>query len=202
MTVQQFLSKLARGWWIILLLTLVGLSVSLFAGKQSGYISSITVGMNFNNQTPSLTPQKEVIKDQSYAILTNQLSTYLKGRFTSPVIEYKIGERMGLKVDSFDPKKTFYTVTDQNLGYVSLDFRTNNDKEGQKFIQAVKDTYSNEVISEWNNQRAVDYQIKPMTDFVSNTMPEHVATQTQILPVVIGLVLGLAGAVLLPNKIK
>lgn len=202
MTIQQFLHKIATGWWIILLSTIAGFGFSMFYNNQPSYLASITIGVNLNNQTTAQLPEKELLKDQSYTVLSQQLSQFLKNRFSSPAIEYSIGNKMNKKVDSFSTKKSFYNITDQSLGYITLDLQTKSEDEGKKFVQAVKDEYTQTVVSEWNNQRPLDYQIKPMTEFVSAIIQVKDSPQTQILPAVAGLLIGVTICTLLPLATK
>jgi len=196
MTFGTILQKLTKRWPIIVLVTVI-FGLSTFGWISEKYtVTSITVGANLNS------PELIAVKDgaQSYALLAQQLSNYLSSRFASITIQSSISKEMGVEQSNYSEKKPFYEVSGEGLGFVSLTYRNLQASTADKFNQAVKNVYNDLITKEWNNQRQTSFMIQPMNNFLESKTVEDRPIQSQILPVIAGIILGLAIVIFIPLK--
>lgn len=203
MTIRDALKKIIRGWWIIAAFVAIFTFYTLSIAAKPSFIANISLGMNFNdpqfNPTQS-EPQNQVwTRDQSYSELIPRFSKYLEGKFKSVAVQEKIASKIGRRLYSGIDKKPFYTVNLQDLGFIDLNYETADKAEAEKFLQAAKEVYKEEIIPEWNNQRLTEYEVKANDRFIESVASINPPREEILLPVMAGLLIGLFISLIVPN---
>jgi hypothetical protein len=208
MSFEMFLIRCRRFWWIPLILAIA----FTFFGFSSlvdkvEYRSNITVGVTYNN------PEYLKTLPQDRAISLSKLGEYLTNRFKSPEIQARIiqetveenssNNQKSNEVNdiSIDYKKTFYDVTNQENGFVSIGANFKSEADAQSFLAAIKSTYKNLIETE-NYSELPAYRIRPMDNFKESIIKIKTPIQFKILPTILGLLLGLLLLLTLPFQNK
>ncbi len=206
MSYEMFLIRCRKFWWIPVILTILFtfLGFSSFVDKVE-YRANISVGATYNN------PEYLKTLPQDRAVSLSKLGEYLVNRFKAPEIQVRIAQetreansanRKGLETSdiTIDYKKTFYDVTNQENGFVSIGANFKSEAEAQSFLSAIKSTYKNLIETE-NYSELPAYRIRPMDNFKESVIIVKTPIQFKILPTILGLLLGLLLLLILPfNK--
>jgi hypothetical protein len=197
MTISQLLTKLKIYWYILLILPLAMtyFGFSSFVNKVS-YISSISLGITYNN------PDYSKVGSENWDRQINSASEYLANRFKSIEVQKSMVDAMGYKDTLINPKKPFYEVTNQTAGFVSISADLGSKEEGVKFLEGVKKVYKNILEVEKSNNETSAYRVKPMDNFVENTIEVKTPIQFKVLPTVSGFIIALLVVAVLPIKTK
>ena len=206
MSYEMFLIRCRKFWWIPVILTILFtfLGFSSFVDKIE-YRANIAVGLTYNN------PEYLKTLPQDRAISLSKLGEYLVNRFKAPEIQIRIAQetleansanKKGIEASdvSIDYKKTFYDVTNQENGFVSIGANFKSEAEALSFLTAVKSTYKNLIETE-NYSELPAYRIRPMDNFKESVIIVKTPIQFKVLPTILGLLLGLLLLLILPfNK--
>jgi hypothetical protein len=111
-----------------------------------------------------------------------------------------VAQKAGLGIQSYDSKKPFYTVTPQTGGYISINYEVSSKEESEKFIKAIKETYSYLIKTERQSKELAPFKVEPKTEFIESVTTVSRPVQFQILPTITGLLVGIAISALLPFK--
>lgn len=198
MTVSQFIHKIKKYWYILLILPILAtfLGTTSFASK-SNYQASITVGVSYNN------PDYVFSGNENYDRQLNALSEYLTNRFKSVDVQKKVVDFMDPKNNldnKINPKKPFYEITDQKSGYVNLSAVFGSESEAKKFNEAIKSTYQSVIKLEKNQNELSNYKVEPMTNFSESVTIVKTPIQFQILPTIIGFLVAIIIILFLPIR--
>jgi hypothetical protein len=194
MTFAHLIDKVKRLWWLVLAST-IAFSLIFFPWlSESQYQASIGFGLNLNSLQSST---RDGNTDLAYVTSLEAFSLYLQNRFSSIEIQELISRNMGAGVSSFSDKKPFYDVSNQGGGFISLGYTSQDETLAKKFLSVSKEAY-NQLVQEWNEQRAGGFEIKPMTKFIETVTPVSRSKQMQVLPTIAGLLLGIFIALILP----
>lgn len=188
---------------------MVVFTLSFFSWTRStNYQASIGLGISFNSQDFTNTTSGKVLSSNDinpqsgseYIYSLSEFSKYLSARFASVEIQSLVAQKAGLSIQSYDPKKPFYTVTPQSGGYISVNYEVPSKEESEKFIKAVKETYNDLIKIERQNKELSAFKVEPKTEFIESVSTISRPVQFQILPTIAGLLVGIAISALLPFK--
>ena len=193
MTFSTFLTRLRRYWWLIPLFVLLSLVSFLPSLQGNSYISSISVGFQYNNTAlpdggEELTGYTESLED---------FSLYLTNRYTAVDIQDVVARALNQSV-LYSEVEAFYTVTNQGGGFVNLTYEAASQAQAEEFLDGVKDAYQT-IIDEWNSTRLPRFQVTPQTEFVEVITVQEPSPQQLALPIVASLLLGIFVILILPT---
>jgi hypothetical protein len=202
MTFSDIAMRIVKRWGIILII--VGVANALFFPKTSNprFLSSVSMGMNFNSsQYQSLLQAGNNFAQSSYEVALEQFSLYLTNRLSSPEIQSEITKsgKIGATVDA---KKPFYEVKSQAGGFVNVYYFAQSQDEGDMFIKSALDVYENKILREWNAARPPMFAVQPMPRDTYNMQVTQLSSTIPnlLLPTISGLLVGVFIALLLPLK--
>jgi hypothetical protein len=176
--------------------------------KSTNYQASIGLGISFNSQDFLNTTSGKVLAStdappqsaSEYIYSLSEFSKYLSARFSSVEVQGLVAQKAGLGIQSYDSKKPFYTVTPQTGGYISINYEVSSKEESEKFIKAIKETYSYLIKTERQSKELAPFKVEPKTEFIESVTTVSRPVQFQILPTIAGLLVGIAISALLPFK--
>lgn len=199
MTFNNIRDRIFKRWWLVLVVTLIS-TVSLYLWSSSvSYQASIGVGASFNS--PAYT---QSFKDGNGALayvesVDKVFGKYLDSRFSSVEIRSLVAQTAGIGSTSTSTKLPWYTIGSPGGGFLSLTYSTDNNEDANNFIKAVKVAYK-KIIAEWNEQKQVEFRVIEMQNFTETVVSFKKPLQLQILPLVVGLLLGILVSVAIPIK--
>jgi hypothetical protein len=202
MTFAEIRSRIFKYWWVVLTSTILVTLMFYPWVNALTYESSISLGMNFNSPSFSTTSLNsgDSSKSLAYVEMSIEFSKYLVARFGSVEIQSSIANAANIKQKSYNDKTPFYTVTPVAAGFVTVSYDGNSTKDqGTQFLSGVKGAYS-QIINEWNVARLDEYKISAMDSFNEAVVETERPIQFQVLPIIIGWIVGLAIAVFIPQK--
>jgi hypothetical protein len=207
MTFEEALKRIIFRWWLIILIVATSTLVFFNWSNSSSYQSSIGVGISFNqedflSQFSGQPVPQSLNRGSEYVASLEEFSKYLLARFSSVEVQGLVSRRAELGIQNFDSKSPFYNVTTQNGGYVSISYETKDRQTGERFIQAIKETYNILIEKERKSGELSAFQVTPKTEFIENTASISRPVQFQLLPSVAGLLVAITIATLIPRKIK
>lgn len=195
---QKFFSIRAAGILIVSTLLVTGLFYPWTTENQ--YQAAIALGVNLNSAQVGLATEAGAVdSQQAYVESFVPLSLYMERRFSSIEIQDLIASKAEIGVKSFSDRKPFYDITAQGSGFVSLSYKTDSAQQAEVFLQSVKSAYL-QVVAEWNEQRPENFRITPMSKFTETVTVVARPTQLQLLPVAVGVMLGVIVVLLLPVR--
>lgn len=197
MTFGELRKKLINRWLVVAILIIVTNLVLLPRINQESYVASIGFGLNPSTQKTddSLSAGNN---GEGYGLVLEQLSLYISNRFSSIEIQSKIASELGFE-SNYKVESPFYDVNPQQAGFVSLTYSNPNKENAEKFFPATKTVYQ-QIINEWNSSRPEVYKIRAMKDFNQSVSVNSPTKQFQILPTLVGLLVGLAIILTIPLK--
>jgi hypothetical protein len=204
MTFELIRNKLIKNVWLVVA-TVVIANVSLFANtSSSSYLSSITVGLNINNtQYQNLLVASNNFASNTYDKILEDLSLYLSNRFAAPDIQSEISENAKLG-ERIDTKKPFYDIKNQSAGFVNISYTAASKAGGENFISSVNNVFLSKIVTEWNRDRpqvfSIDQINKNKVDFNNSIIEVKSPIQNRLLPTIGGLLIGILGALVLPQS--
>jgi len=196
MTFSDVLNRALKRWWIIVIAIVISTLAFFPWSTDTLFKASIGIGVSLNS--PELEKRDNVRTDFSGSLV--ELGKYLETRFTSIEVQSLVASRAGIAVSSYSPTKAFYTVTPGSGGYISISYDAKNKDEANSFLTAIKSVYNDVVTLEKFNSETPSLSIKPKTNFIETVAQSSRPTQTQVLPSVVGFLIGLLVAVLIPVK--
>jgi capsular polysaccharide biosynthesis protein len=195
MTISNLLGKLKRYWYLIVILPIL---FSLFGfssfNNKTEYKASIGLGFTLNSADYSK------VGTDNYDRAINSGGEYLANRFKSLEVQKRIVSEMNMGDSKIDSKKPFYELSNQQAGFVNVLATFGSELEANNFLNAVKKTYTEVLLTEKNFNEASPYRIKPMENFLQSIVKTTTPLQFQVLPTIFGLLLGVLLALLLPAK--
>jgi hypothetical protein len=208
MSLEEVIKRILFRWWLILIIMVV-FTLSFFSWtKSTNYQASIGLGISFNSQDFLNTTSGKVLAStdappqsaSEYIYSLSEFSKYLSARFSSVEVQGLVAQKAGLGIQSYDSKKPFYTVTPQTGGYISINYEVSSKEESEKFIKAIKETYSYLIKTERQSKELAPFKVEPKTEFIESVTTVSRPVQFQILPTITGLLVGIAISALLPFK--
>jgi hypothetical protein len=197
MTFFDVRAKIIARWWLILAF-IIGFSLAFFPwSTQRSFMGSIGLGISLNSPEYA---QSATNNSSSYAEALTEFSLYMTNRFTSVEVQSKIAQEANLPITDYSPTSSFYEVTNQSGGYVSITHTFGTREEAERFIRATKEIYREVVQIERNSRELAIFKIDPKTDFVESVVEIRRSPQYQALPSLAGLLLGLTVAIIIPYK--
>lgn len=198
MTIQNIINKIIARWWLVLIFFLISLAVFFPNLSSHYYKASIGLGANFNS--PAFI-RSGIQTSSQYVEGMDELSRYLSARFSSVEVQMRINQEAELGLTNFQATTPFYEITRQGGGYISITFDSSKKEKAEKFLEVVKNVYSEIITTEMSGDHVlVDFQIKPQEDFFSHISEVRKPLQLKILPILVGLLAGLFVAIILPYK--
>jgi hypothetical protein len=190
----NLLTKFKKFWWIVVLGVMIGMIIS-YSGinSNSSYRSSIALGVNYNNQEYTKTLPSQNGQNLS------KLSEFMVNRFKSQEIQYQIAQLIGFDTSKIS-KKAFYDVVSSENGFVSIIGEFETESESQKFLNAIKQSYSKIIEIELNQNQILAFQVTPMKQFNEVIVAIETPLQVQVLPIIIGFLGSVLVILILPNK--
>jgi hypothetical protein len=195
MTVSQFIHRVNRYWYVILILPLIGTFFGVTSiTNRTNYRASITIGATLNNQDYVFSG------NENFDRHLNTLSEYLVNRFKAVDTQQKIIDLTNNSSSRIDPKKPFYEIVDQKAGFVNISTIVGSQIEAKTFNDAIKTTYTNLINLEKNQNELTNYKITPAATFSESISEYNTPIQIQALPSIIGFLLALLIVTILPMK--
>jgi capsular polysaccharide biosynthesis protein len=186
MTINQFLAKCRKYWYILLIIPVLSTAVGLtsFATKVD-YKASLGLGLSISN------PNYAIQSGENYDRYLTTLSEFLVNRLKSIEVQKMITSEMGLPDSVIDAKKPIYEIVNQNSGFVSVSASFNQRSEAEKFLSVTKKAYQNIVNVEKNVNESSIYQIKPMSQFLESVIEVKAPLQLTLAPSILGLLVSI-----------
>lgn len=209
MTFEEAIKRIFFRWWLIAIIVVVFTLSFLNWTTTNSFQASIGLGISFNsdsflnqvnNQNLPNTAIAAANRGPEYTYSLSEFSGYLLARFSSIEVQSKIAEKIGDKQASYSTKQPFYKVESQNGGYISVYYDARTSEIAQKFLNAVKEEFRSLIITERNKKEIAAFQIDPKNEFTENIVEIARPTQFKLLPSIVGLLLGLTLAAVLPFK--
>ena len=197
MTFAELRTRIFKYWWVVILSCILFTVGFLPFNESERYTASITLGMSLNNSRPNNTENSDV--SLGFVEVLPEFSTYLSNRFSSIEIQDNINQNANLGISILSQEAPFYDVSNSSGGFVNLSVEIGNRISGDNFLREVKNAYQL-IIDEWNNSKPFVYQVTPMTSFNETVVKQGRPLQIQILPTVIGLIIGFTIILFLPLK--
>ena len=199
MKISDFLDKIKKRWWIMLILTLVFTLVFFSNLSQKTYFASVGLGTNFNNPEFVSGKADGPINGSEYTLGLKEFSTYLFNRLGSMEIQTKMLQKLNLDL-AINEKKPFYNIVMQSGGYVSVSFEADTEEQAKNFLVAIKDLYAEIINTELNKGTPNKYQVSVKKDFVEAINQANKPQQLKLLPAIAGFLLGLFIILAFPKK--
>lgn len=199
MTFNNIRDRIFKRWWLVLVVTLIS-AASLFSWSSSvTYQASIGVGASFNSPA-YIQSFKDGHGALAYVESVDKIfGKYLESRFNSLEIQNLIAQTAAISSDSISTTLPFYKVGSSGGGFLSLTYSTDNNEYANNFIKAVKVVYK-KIIADWNEQKQAEFKVIEMENFTDTVFSVKKPLQLQILPLVVGLLLGILVSVTIPIK--
>lgn len=204
MSFKEALTRVFKGWWLILIFTLIftGAFYKNTQGKDT-YRGSITVGITFDNLYQEQNLKDTIDKNPSlFTTSTTSVSQYLFFRLSSVEIQDQIAKKAGITVSDLNYTLPFYKVIDQKAGFVTVSYDAESRDVIEKFLLAVKETYTYLISTELNNNQTNTYKIRPQENLSQSITTVQKPAQQKILPSVAGFVVGIIISLLWPTVIN
>jgi hypothetical protein len=199
MTYEDIRLKLLSRWWLIIAFA-VGFTLFFYPWSNASYYkASIGIGIAFNGAGFESTDQSA---SQAYVDSLQQFSLYLSNRFKSVEVQSSVAKKAGLGVGNFNPISSFYTVTEQSGGFISINYDAGTEEAAGSFITAIQTQYKELVETERSRSQIQAFRVSPNTEFITDISQVRRSTQFQLLPSIAGLMIGVAIAIVVPYKSK
>jgi len=204
MSFKEVLVRILKGWWLILIFTLI-FTIAFYKSSQGKdiYRSSISVGITFDNILQEQNVRDTADKTPSlFTSTSTSISQYLLFRFSSVEIQDLVAKKMGLQISDINNSKPFYRVLDVKAGFVSLSYDSESMSEAEKFLDAIKQVYNYLITTELNNSQTNTYKVRPQENLIQSITTTQKPSQQKILPSVAGFVIGVVVTLLLPSALN
>lgn len=194
MTASQIIIKIKKRFlWLIFAVFLgTGISVRFFSADT--FEANLTLGMHLNSDSYL---ENKTDSYKTYLDSMPLFSNFLVNNFSSVYTQSQIGKELEQPMNT--NKKPFFEIQASNLGTITLIYKTENQQKAAKFIEIVTKIYQTETIPNWNQNRLVNFSVKPLKTesiILQNSTP----IQTKILPVIATFIVFLNLIILFPSK--
>ncbi|MEI6728740.1 MAG: hypothetical protein WCK98_03810 [bacterium] len=203
MSFKEVLIRILKGWWLILIFTLI-FTISFYKTTQGKeiYRGSISVGITFDNifqeqnirDTPEKTPSL-------FTSTSSSISQYLLFRFSSVEIQDIVAKKMGFQISDLNNIAPFYRVLDQKAGFVSISYDSESKSDAEKFLDAIKQVYNFLITTELNNNQTNTYKVRPQENLIESITTTQKPSQQKILPSISGFVVGVVISLFWPSAL-
>ncbi|MEM1312413.1 MAG: hypothetical protein AAGF07_03030 [Patescibacteria group bacterium] len=194
MSFKEVRSRIFKRWWVILTTTILFVLLFYPWASSVSYQSSIGLGMSFSSES------FDTDSGLAYVEVLESFSSFLEGRFKSVEVQSMVAYSAGLIQTSYDNKAPFYSVVGVGAGFININFDNSDSiEQANDFLYGVKLAYSS-IVDEWNNARLDEYKVIKMDKFNEVVVESEKPLQFQLLPVVVGWLLGVVIALILPFK--
>jgi capsular polysaccharide biosynthesis protein len=201
MSFKEVLNRLIKGWWLILIFTLIFTAIFYRSGQpKDTFRASISIGITFDNNF-----QEQNVKDtlentpSLFTSTSGQIGQYLLFRFSSVEVQDMVAKKMGISVSNLNNTVPFYRVLNQFAGFVSISYDSESKEAVEKFLKAIKEVYIYLIDAELNNNQTNTYKVRPQENLIQSVTTISEPTQQRVLPSVVGLLVGIVASVLLPT---
>jgi len=174
--------RLVKFSWLIIILTSVSAILSFQFLSAPTYQANITLGLNFNNPKFLETKQDSVFVEQPNFLDTQgKLSRYLENRLASIDSQQIIVKELELLNLNLNSDRPIYKLTDQELGFITISYSTNQKTKAEKFNQVMQQQVYPNIVKEWNDSRLENFQISAIQSPSQNIQEISSSIQTKLI---------------------